>query len=344
MNAQKLIKLSDCVVGQRYMTIPGKTIQILSKTAASARVLVPITNQETSVEFAIDNYAQDAQDESEVILMSDCVVGKEYVDECAVRIKVLRKDKQKLRVRNLATGEEQDLNFKKDYYVRNLPGTLSGTLDNVDDVACIDDSETEEVKAKDIEIAALKERIILLEQQLAVQEQVAQNELSKSQQRRCAIQEDRDDIEYVEGETPVTKASVMSELVPVGSTVSITTDSVRDANRETADMSVVPKARKRRARAVKDKVAIKAKRVSVAKPRKNIEVQGDSKKKFILKLLREDVQTRESLARALISAGLSKYSDVARVKGHVSVLLYELEKRDGVTVQRQGCGQYRVND
>lgn len=344
MSAQNLIKLRDCVVGKQYMTIPGKTIQILSKNTTGAEVLVSITEQETFVEFAVDNYAQDAMDESKVILMSECVVGNEYVDECAVHIKVLRKDKQKLRIRNLATGEEQDLNFKKDYYVRNLPSTLSGTVDNIEDVACVDDSETEEVKAKDVEIAALKERIIFLEQQLAAQGEVAKNELSKSQQRRRAIQEDREDIAYVGGEAPVVEASVMREIVTTDSTVSTTVDSVQEVNCAVVAMCPVPEKKKRRARTLKDTTPIKTKKASRGRPRKNIQVPGDSKKTYILKLLREDVQTRESLAKALISSGLSKSDDMAKVKGHVSMLLYELEKRDGVNVQRQGCGQYRVDN
>lgn len=70
--------------------------------------------------------------------------------------------------------------------------------------------------------------------------------------------------------------------------------------------------------------------------------RSDSNKAFILSLLRKGVQTRESMAKALIAAGLSKHSDVEKIKAYISVVLSNLETRDGIEVIKPGLGQYMV--
>ena len=74
------------------------------------------------------------------------------------------------------------------------------------------------------------------------------------------------------------------------------------------------------------------------KPRK----RSESNKQFILDLLRKGVQTRESMALALIKAGLTKHTDPEKIKGYISVVLSGLETKDKIKIAKLGLGQYTV--
>ena len=336
-----LIKLSDCVVGRQYMTLLAKTIKILSKDQTSARVLILIANRERLVEFSIDNYVQDITDELKTVKVSDCIVGDEYIDESGTHVKILRKDKQKVRVANINHGGEYDLSFKIDYFVRELQNNTSTVEDEFDIV----------LRDKDLEIAALKERIIVLEDQFS--KAIAHEERpSKSQQRRLKHQVGRGDIEYLEDASSIEE--IVDDATPTEEAVADVPVSLGDSahafDQEAVDLIEEPKEKPvkvRAARGSKSSKVKKAKKEKIVTSPKAAEpllrVKGGSKKQFIVTQLKKAVQTRDSLAQALIDAGLSKHSDIEKVKGYISVIIHELEKKDGLPIIRLGSGQYKVN-
>ena len=95
-------------------------------------------------------------------------------------------------------------------------------------------------------------------------------------------------------------------------------------------------------RLIKQKVVEAVPKKEVKTKKKRAGKRLDSKKQFVLDLLRQGDQTRESLAKAFIAAKLSKHTDVGKVKGYVSVMIHDLETKGGIEIQRIGSGKYQV--
>jgi len=64
--------------------------------------------------------------------------------------------------------------------------------------------------------------------------------------------------------------------------------------------------------------------------------------KVIVELLKHGPQTRELLARALVSKGLSKSNDVEKAKGYVSVLISNLKKDETLKIESPKRGVYSL--
>lgn len=64
--------------------------------------------------------------------------------------------------------------------------------------------------------------------------------------------------------------------------------------------------------------------------------------KVIIELLKHGSQTRELLARALVSKGLTKSNDVEKAKGYVSVLISNLKKEGSFKIESPKRGVYEL--
>jgi len=100
------------------------------------------------------------------------------------------------------------------------------------------------------------------------------------------------------------------------------------------------------------KVVKQVKKESSKKPKTNKKSEKKGKKKmnktpketkkaFVLSLLKEGTQTRESLANAIIEKGLSKHNDVTKEKSYASVILHNL-KKDGIVFSHER-GKYTLD-
>jgi len=72
------------------------------------------------------------------------------------------------------------------------------------------------------------------------------------------------------------------------------------------------------------------------------ETDAGAATKVIVELLRLGPQSRELLARALVSKGLSKSNDVEKAKGYVSVLITNLKREDVLKISSPKRGVYAL--
>lgn len=330
------VALRDCVVGQEYVNISGMRIRILDKEETRARISVialmdskqkklvrVVLKDEMFLDYENDNYIRTAEGIN--VEASKCVVGQEYVDDLNARVKILKKDKRKARVLDLENNEERDLEFKETYFVYDLTKRVAPQKQ-------MEDDEFEN------ELKILKERVKDLEEKNKALNAALEG---YTQEKSSVISEDRKDIEYDE-EVPAVETTISRDEDLHSEIASDVVDTEADIepSQESVPMEV------KSSRVGKSRKAGKESKAKVDKQgtseEDSAETKVESKKEFVLALLRSGVQTRSSLANAIVEAGLSKHGDLEKLKGYISVILHDLEKKDGITITRPGSGQYLV--
>lgn len=304
------VPLRNCVVGQEYITFTGKRIRIMSKEEERAKIYVLPTSQEQYI-----NYEQNMiirTNEGQNILVKNCVVGQEYLDDYGAKVKIVKKDKQSVRVADLDNGEERDLAFTYTYCVSDLIRPHSEQTD---------DSNMNEEYENELNI--LKDRIKELEGKN--KKLTALLEEYKQEEKENAIPV-REDIEYEEEES-IEKPEICEQEISVDENAVEEKDDVVD--------KPIEKVTKRRGRKPKAKEVVEKKQKAASN-------KVESKKQFIVRMLKKGVQTRESLAEALIKAGMVSQGNAEKLKGYISVIIYDIEKKDGMTIKRPSSGKYLI--
>jgi len=102
---------------------------------------------------------------------------------------------------------------------------------------------------------------------------------------------------------------------------------------EPVPLSLIPK---------ENKLRVSASDILLKVKEKSVDNKKGDKVRLLVKLLKEGEQTRESLAQAIIDAGLSKTGVLAKEKNYVSVMLNTVKKSKKYTFAPEKWGVYQI--